>query len=72
MTTAVGTEIEYDFVSPYRGVRISWIPPGTSKTDAGHSTTLTVTGTVKGPAQTKTVRVWYGTRSLLFTWKIEE
>lgn len=71
ITTAIGTEIDYDFVSPIRDVRISWVPSGTSKTDAGQSTTLTVSGTVTGPPQTKTVRVWYGTKSLLFTWKVE-
>ncbi|MCY4442300.1 MAG: hypothetical protein OXE53_19080 [Deltaproteobacteria bacterium] len=71
LTTVIGANIDYDFVSPLRDVRISWIPSGTSKTDASESTRLTVSGTVAGPPENRSVRVWYGTKSLLFTWKVE-
>ena len=70
ITTVIGADIDYDFVSPLRDVRISWIPSGTSKTDAGQSTSLTVSGTVTGSPVNRSVRVWYGTKSLLFTWKV--
>ena len=70
VTTVIGADINYDFESTLHDVRISWIPSGTSKTDAGQSTSLTVSGTVTGSPQNKSVRVWYGIKSLLFTWKV--
>ncbi len=70
ITTTIGTDIKYDFVSPYRDVRISWTPVGTTMTGVNTGRVLTVSGTVNGEPMTKNVRLWYGTRSTTFTWKV--
>lgn len=71
ITTTIGTDIKYDFVSPYRDVRISWNPVGTTRAGVNAGRVLTVSGTVAGAAVTRNVRLWYGTRSTTFTWKVE-
>jgi hypothetical protein len=70
ITTEIGTSIVYRFESPYDDVRISWNPPGTSRSGVNAGRVLTVSGTVTGSPQKKKVRLWYGTRSTTFTWKV--